>query len=58
MYLFHKMKSYIKIVKASKEDNKYNGDTKGTRLANAKFEVYDQDGKIVDKFRWNSGMGY
>ena len=42
------IRGYIKIVKASKEDNKYNGDTKGTRLANAKFEVYDQDGKIVD----------
>ena len=42
------IRGYIKIVKASKEDNKYNGDTKGTRLANAKFEVYDQDGKVVD----------
>lgn len=42
------IRGYIKIVKASKEDNKYNGDTKGTKLANAKFEVYDQDGKVVD----------
>ena len=42
------IRGYIKIVKASKEDNKYNGDIKGTKLSNAKFEVYDQDGKVVD----------
>ncbi len=42
------IRGYIKIVKASKEDNKYNGDIKGTKLANAKFEVYDQEGKVVD----------
>ena len=42
------IKGYIKIIKTSKEDNQYNGDTKGTRLANAKFEVYDEDNNLVD----------
>ena len=42
------IRGYIKIVKASKEDNKYNGDVKGTRLENAKFEVYDENNNLVD----------
>ena len=42
------IKGYIKIIKTSKEDNQYNGDAKGTRLANAKFEVYDEDNNLVD----------
>jgi hypothetical protein len=42
------IKGYIKVIKVSKEDNQYNGDTKGTRLANAKFEVYDEDNNLVD----------
>ena len=42
------IKGYIKVIKVSKEDNQYNGDTKGTRLANAKFEVYDKDNNLVD----------
>ena len=35
------IKGFIKITKISKEDNKYNGDKKGTKLANAKFEIYE-----------------
>ena len=35
-------------IKVSKEDNQYNGDIKGTRLENAKFEVYDKENNLVD----------
>ena len=37
------IKGYIRVMKVSKEDNQYNGDVKGTRLENAKFEVYDEN---------------
>ena len=42
------IKGYIRVIKVSKEDNKYNGDVKGTRLENAKFEVYDENNNLVD----------
>ncbi len=42
------IKGFIKITKISKEDNKYNGDKKGTKLANAKFEIYDEENNLVD----------
>ena len=42
------IKGYIRVIKVSKEDNKYNGDKKGTRLENAKFEVYDKENNLVD----------
>lgn len=42
------IKGYIRVIKVSKEDNKYNGDIKGTRLQNAKFEVYDENNNLVD----------
>lgn len=42
------IKGYIRVIKVSKEDNKYNGDVKGTRLENAKFEVYDKNNNLVD----------
>ena len=42
------IKGYIRVIKVSKEDNKYNGDIKGTRLENAKFEVYDENNNLVD----------
>ena len=42
------IKGYIRVIKVSKEDNKYNGDVKGTRLENAKFEVYDKENNLVD----------
>ncbi len=42
------IKGYIRVTKVSKEDNKYNGDKKGTRLENAKFEVYDKENNLVD----------
>ena len=41
-------KGQIKVTKLSKEDNQYNGDIKGTRLENAKFEVYDKENNLVD----------
>ena len=41
------IKGYIRVTKVSKEDNKYNGDKKGTRLKNAKFEVYDKDNNLI-----------
>ena len=42
------IKGYIRVIKVSKEDNQYNGDVKGTRLENAKFEVYDKENNLVD----------
>ena len=42
------IKGYIRVTKVSKEDNKYNGDKKETRLENAKFEVYDKENNLVD----------
>ena len=42
------IKGYIRVTKVSKEENKYNGDKKGTRLENAKFEVYDKENNLVD----------
>ena len=42
------IKGYIRVIKVSKEDNQYNGDIKGTRLENAKFEVYDKENNWVD----------
>ena len=42
------IKGYIRVIKVSKEDNQYNGDTKGTRLENAKFEVYNSKNELVD----------
>ena len=42
------IKGYIRVTKLSKEDNQYNGDIKGTRLENAKFEVYDKENNLVD----------
>ena len=42
------IKGYIRVTKVSKEDNKYNGDKKETRLENAKFEVYDESNNLVD----------
>ena len=42
------IKGYIRVTKLSKEDNEYNGDIKGTRLENAKFEVYDKENNWVD----------
>lgn len=42
------IKGYIKITKLSKEDNKYNGDKAGTKLANAEFEVFDAENNLVD----------
>ena len=42
------IKGHIKIIKVSKEDNPYNEDVKGTRLKNAKFEVYDENNNLVD----------
>lgn len=42
------IKGYIRVTKVSKEDNQYNGDVKGKRLENAKFEVYDENNNLVD----------
>ena len=42
------IKGKIRIIKVSKEDNQYNGDVKGKRLENAKFEVYDENNNLVD----------
>ena len=42
------IKGYIIVTKVSKEDNQYNGDVKGKRLENAKFEVYDENNNLVD----------
>ena len=42
------IKGYIRVIKVSKEDNQYNGDVKGKRLENAKFEVYDENNNLVD----------
>ena len=42
------IKGYIRIIKESKEDNKYNGNKAGTKLANAEFEVYNSENKLVD----------
>ena len=42
------IKGYIRVIKVSKEDNQYNGDVKGKRLENAKFEVYDKENNLVD----------
>ena len=42
------IQGYLRVTKLSKEDNQYNGDIKGTRLENAKFEVYDKENNLVD----------
>ena len=42
------IKGFIKIIKISKEDNKYNGNKKGTKLEKAKFEIYDEENNLVD----------
>ena len=42
------IKGFIKIIKESSEDNPCNGDTKGTKLENAKFEIYNDKDELVD----------
>ena len=41
-------KGKIKIIKVSKDDNKLNDDIKGDPIENVKFEIYSQDGFLID----------
>ena len=43
-----KIKGKVKIIKTSEDDNLINGDVAGTPIANVKFVIYDEKGKIVD----------
>ena len=43
-----KMKGKVKITKISEDDNLITGEVAGTPIANVKFEIYDDSGKIVD----------
>ena len=44
-YTFENQKIYgqIKVIKTSEEDNKINGDKKGTPIPNVSFGVYDEN---------------
>ena len=43
-----KVKGYIEITKVSADDNKLTGETKGTLLKNAEFEIYNESDELVD----------
>lgn len=43
-----KMKGKVKITKISEDDNLITGEVAGTPIANVKFEIYDDSGKLVD----------
>ena len=43
-----KMKGKIKITKISEDNNLITGEVAGTPIANVKFEIYDDSGKLVD----------
>ena len=43
-----KIKGKVKVIKTSEDDNLINGDKAGTPIANVKFVIYDEKGKIVD----------
>ena len=42
------MKGKVKITKISEDDNLITGEVAGTPIANVKFEIYDDSGKLVD----------
>lgn len=49
-----KIKGYIQIIKTSKEDNKINGNKKGSPLEGVKFEIYDANGILIQKLSTDS----
>ena len=50
-YTFENQKIYgqIKVIKTSEEDNKINGDKKGTPIPNVSFGVYDENKNFIEK---------
>lgn len=50
-YTFENQKIYgqIKIIKTAEEDNKINGDKKGTPIPNVSFNVYDENKNFIEK---------
>ena len=49
-----KIQGKVKIIKTSKEFNKITGVDKDTRLEGVKFEIYDNDGNVIDVITTNS----
>ena len=50
-YTFENQKIYgqIKVIKTSEDDNKINGDKKGTPIPNVSFGVYDENKNFIEK---------
>ncbi len=55
-YTFENQKIYgqIKVIKTSEEDNKINGDKKGTPISNVSFGVYDENKNFIEKITTGS----
>lgn len=52
-----KIKGKIEITKISADDNKLTGETKGTKLDGAIFEIYNDKDKLVDTITIKKGIG-
>ena len=52
-----KIKGKVEITKISADDNKLTGETKGTKLENAVFEIYNEKDEIVDTITIKQGIG-
>ena len=51
------MKGKVKITKISEDDNLITGEVAGTPIANVKFEIYDDSGKLVDTLITKTDVG-
>lgn len=52
-----KIKGKIEITKISADDNKLTGETKGTKLDGAIFEIYNEKDELVDTITIEKGIG-
>ena len=52
-----KIKGKIEIIKVSADDNKLTGETKGTKLDGAVFEIYNDKDQLVDTITIKEGIG-
>lgn len=52
-----KIKGKIEITKISADDNKLTGETKGTKLDGAVFEIYTENDELVDTITMKAGTG-
>lgn len=52
-----KIKGKVEVIKISADDNKLTGETKGTKLDGAIFEIYSEKDELVDTITIKDGIG-